>query len=288
MKNYLYLFVSLFIFTSCLPENEVEEIVARDFIVENEADIQKYIQNNNLSPEKSSSGLYYIIESQGTGDVPLPNADVQVKIITSYLEDGKIKEVSQNQNNLIQTFNIEAAIDGLKEGILLLNQGGKAQLIISNALGFQNIRFNNIPEGSVLIMDIELVSSDIKKKNEADILKYIQDNTLDAQKTSSGLYYVITKSINDGDKPNSNSNVTVAYKGFLLDGTVFDESPVEGISFGLNQVIPGWTEGIPLFKKGEEGILLIPSHLGYGNAGIGSIIKGGDVLVFDINLIRIN
>lgn len=129
---------------------------------------------------------------------------------------------------------------------------------------------------------------DFTTENEADIQKYIKDNNLDAKKTSSGLYYVITKSSDQGNKPLVNSNVTVDYKGFLLDGTIFDESPDSGVSFNLNQVILGWREGIPFFKEGEEGILLIPSHLGYGNTGIGNIIKGGDVLVFDINLISIN
>jgi FKBP-type peptidyl-prolyl cis-trans isomerase FkpA len=72
----------------------------------------------------------------------------------------------------------------------------------------------------------------------------------------------------------------------LLDGTVFDQS-TNGISFGLNQVILGWREGITYFKEGGKGILLIPSDLGYGDRGSGSI-PGGAALVFDINLIRIN
>ena len=128
--------------------------------------------------------------------------------------------------------------------------------------------------------------SNFEPQTEADIIKYIEDNNLNATKSSSGLYYVINREGN-GIRPKSTSNVTVAYKGYLLDGTVFDQSNDTGISFGLNQVIAGWTEGITYFKEGGEGVLLIPSNLGYGANGSGSI-PGGAVLVFDIKLIRVN
>ena len=128
--------------------------------------------------------------------------------------------------------------------------------------------------------------SNFEPQTEADIIKYIEDNNLNATKSSSGLYYVINNEGN-GTRPKSTSNVTVAYKGYLLDGTVFDQSNDTGISFGLNRVIAGWSEGITYFKEGGEGILLIPSDLGYGPNGSGSI-PGGAVLVFDIKLIRVN
>ena len=123
-------------------------------------------------------------------------------------------------------------------------------------------------------------------QTEADIIQYIEANDLNATRSNSGLYYVINDE-GTGTRPTSSSNVTVAYKGSLLDGAVFDQSDSNGISFGLNQVIKGWTEGITYFKEGGEGILLIPSNLGYGNNGQGSI-PGGAVLVFDIKLISVN
>lgn len=128
--------------------------------------------------------------------------------------------------------------------------------------------------------------TDFERQTEEDIIKYIEDNDLNANRTDSGLYYVIDKS-GSGTRPTSSSNVTVAYKGYFLDGSVFDQSDASGISFGLNQVISGWTEGIPLFKEGGEGILLVPSNLGYGDNGRSSI-PGGAVLLFDIKLIRVN
>ncbi|MGB1042787.1 MAG: FKBP-type peptidyl-prolyl cis-trans isomerase [Tenacibaculum sp.] len=122
-------------------------------------------------------------------------------------------------------------------------------------------------------------------QNEADIEKYIAENKLDAKKTSSGLYYVVNKA-GTGENPTSTSNVTVAYKGYYLDGKVFDQND-DGISFNLQQVIKGWTEGITYFKEGGEGILLIPSKLGYGSNNYRGI-PGGSVLIFDIKLLKVN
>lgn len=126
---------------------------------------------------------------------------------------------------------------------------------------------------------------DYKAQNEKEIVDYIAKNNLTARRSDSGLYY-ITNNSGTGVNPTSNSTVKVAYKGYFTDGSVFDESAAEGISFGLQQVIKGWTEGIPYFKEGGSGILLIPSHLGYGSNGSGPI-PGGSVIIFEVKLIKV-
>ncbi|WP_299525737.1 FKBP-type peptidyl-prolyl cis-trans isomerase [uncultured Lutibacter sp.] len=125
-----------------------------------------------------------------------------------------------------------------------------------------------------------------KIQTEEDILQYIEDHNLVAEKSNSGLYYVV-ETQGEGAKPNSNSNVTVNYKGYFLNGSVFDQSSAAGISINLQQVIAGWTEGITYFNEGGEGILLIPSQLGYGSKNYNGI-PGGSVLVFDIKLLKVN
>ncbi|QTE22187.1 FKBP-type peptidyl-prolyl cis-trans isomerase [Polaribacter cellanae] len=123
-------------------------------------------------------------------------------------------------------------------------------------------------------------------QTEADIIAYVKANNLNAKKTNSGLYYVINKE-GSGKRPQSSrSNVTVAYKGYFLDGKVFDENAA-GYKTDLNRVILGWTEGIQLFREGGEGVLIVPYQLGYGANGRGSV-PGGAVLVFDIKLISVN
>ena len=90
-----------------------------------------------------------------------------------------------------------------------------------------------------------------------------------------------------GNKPTLLDEVTVFYKGYLTSGEVFDLTGVEPATFPLGSVIEGWQEGIPYFKPGGSGILLIPSHLGYGSRGAGSI-PPNSVLIFDIELVRVN
>ena len=129
-------------------------------------------------------------------------------------------------------------------------------------------------------------SVDYVTKNDEEIQKYISDNSLNAEKNNSGLYFVIDN-LGSGAQPIATNNVTVAYKGYYTNGSVFDQSDAEGISFNLQQVIRGWTEGITYFKEGGSGMLLIPAHLGYGNNNYNGI-PGGSVLIFDINLISVN
>lgn len=116
------------------------------------------------------------------------------------------------------------------------------------------------------------------------ILQYISDHSLLATKASSGLYYVIDEQ-GTGASCHSSSDVKVAYKGYFTNGDVFDES-ASGITFNLQQVIEGWTLGIPYFKEGGSGKLLLPSALAYGKKGTSGIPENS-VLIFDIELIEV-
>jgi FKBP-type peptidyl-prolyl cis-trans isomerase FkpA len=124
---------------------------------------------------------------------------------------------------------------------------------------------------------------DYDKQNEQEIQDYIAKNNLNATRSNTGLYYVIETGGN-GEHPNSNSDVTVNYKGYYTNDKVFDEN--DNISFNLQQVISGWTEGITYFKVGGTGMLLVPSRLGYGYEDYRGI-PGGSVLIFDIDLLDV-
>jgi len=117
--------------------------------------------------------------------------------------------------------------------------------------------------------------------DEVTIQAYIADNNLTAQSTPEGVYYIVNVA-GSTEKPNSNSQVTVAYNGYLLNGTEFDSS--EEFITQLWQVIDGWTIGIPQFGRGGSGTLLIPSSLAYDcEAPVG--IPANSILAFDITLI---
>lgn len=104
--------------------------------------------------------------------------------------------------------------------------------------------------------------------------------------TASGLQYKVLTPGTGTEHPTGRSKVTVHYHGTLIDGSVFDSSVDRGqpITFGLNQVIPGWTEGVQLMVEGEKRRFFIPSRLAYGNRGAGSI-PAGATLIFDVELI---
>ena len=107
------------------------------------------------------------------------------------------------------------------------------------------------------------------------------------QSTASGLQYLHTTN-GTGAQPDNNDKVTVHYHGTLIDGTVFDSSVERGqpATFGLNQVIPGWTEGLQLMKEGGKTTFYIPSELAYGARATGKI-QAHSTLIFEVELIKV-
>lgn len=114
------------------------------------------------------------------------------------------------------------------------------------------------------------------------ILEYLDENNLTAKRHSSGLFYNITVE-GTGSRPQEYSTVEVKYKGYLLDGSVFDQGT--GV-FSLTSVIEGWQIGIPLMREGGSAVFYIPSHLGYGDNELDDI-PANSVLIFEVDLINI-
>lgn len=106
--------------------------------------------------------------------------------------------------------------------------------------------------------------------------------------TASGLQYEVV-TMGDGPKPKATDNVTVHYIGTLVDGTEFDSSVRRGqpVTFPLNGVIAGWTEGVQLMPVGSKFKFYIPGYLGYGPRGAGNLIGPNETLVFEVELLDI-
>ncbi len=121
-----------------------------------------------------------------------------------------------------------------------------------------------------------------KAKDIEKIQEYLTENNLDADSTSSGLHYIIQKE-GSGPSPTENSTVTVEYTGKLTNDKIFDEG-IE--TFSLKDLIPGWQEGLKLFKQGGKGMLLIPSELAYGEKKTNNI-PPNSVLIFEMDLIYV-
>lgn len=135
----------------------------------------------------------------------------------------------------------------------------------------------------------KISAEDIVFLQEAFEKWYVEQKNLGFLVTNSGLAYKITQ-LGQGKKPEAGKKVSVHYKGYLENGTIFDSSfernqPID-FTLGVGQVIKGWDEGIQLFPVGSKGTLKIPSELGYGKRGAGNMIPPDATLFFDIEVIN--
>ncbi|MBL7814644.1 MAG: FKBP-type peptidyl-prolyl cis-trans isomerase [Saprospiraceae bacterium] len=137
---------------------------------------------------------------------------------------------------------------------------------------------------------VAILSSSVACKKDVDedklITDYLTSKGLTAEKTTEGLYYIIeTQGTGSTNTPTPSNTVTMRYKGYLLDGTVFDQNQTTaGFTSPLYGLIKGWQIGVPKFKKGGKGKLFIPSSLAYGSSGSGTI-PGNTPIAFDIELV---
>ncbi len=165
----------------------------------------------------------------------------------------------------------------LLEGIIAQHQGKDTLMDMSEAGRVLNESQQNMNEQKF---------ADVKSKGAA----FLESNAKleGVTVTESGLQYsVITEA--DGAKPKATDTVTVHYRGTLLDGTEFDSSYSRGepATFALNQVIPGWTEGVQLMGIGNKFKFVIPYQLAYGERGAGNSIGPFETLIFEVELLEI-
>lgn len=128
--------------------------------------------------------------------------------------------------------------------------------------------------------------------NRAEAQEFLEENAQreDVMVTESGLQYRVIEE-GTGERPEATDEVEVHYRGTTVSGEEFDSSHSRGqtATFPLNQVIPGWTEGVQLMTVGSTYEFFVPSELGYGdNPPPGSIIPAGGVIIFEVELIGIN
>jgi len=230
--------------------------------------------------EKTASGLATKVLSPGSGkDKPKPTDKVTV-FYNGWQTDGHAFDSSVVRGKPSQ-FQVNRVIPGFSEGLQLMVVGEKRRLWIPEAIAYNGAA--DRPAG-MLVFDVELIAIDAAPEmpvTPPDVAAPPKD----AKRTFSGLYWKELKPGTGTVHPKSSSKVTVHYSGWTTDGKLFDSSVAKGqsIAFPLDQVIPGWTEGVQLMVEGQKCRFWIPEELAYkGQAGAP---KG--MLVFDVELISI-
>ncbi len=273
MKYFISLML-LVTFFSCNKDDSTNSLN------QTEADIIQYVENNNLNAQNTNSGVHYIIEEQGTGKKATRDGYVTLTY-KGYLLDGTVFDLSKEEG---VTLDLLAVIPGFAEGITYFNEGGKGKILIPPSLAYGNSGASNIiPGGAVVIFDIE-VKSVFNAQTEDDILEYLLNNNLQAERTDTGVYYIV-ETLGEGDEITENSSVTVKYTATLTTGIEFDKSSDTGSNFNLQNVIPGFAEGISLFKKGGKGKLIIPPNLAYGSNGVVNVVPRNAIVIFDFEIL---
>ncbi len=145
---------------------------------------------------------------------------------------------------------------------------------------------------SMLVQEYMQAASEARtSKAKEEGTKFLANNkTAEGVKTTeSGLQYKVITS-GKGKVPTAESSVVVHYTGKLVDGTVFDSSVERGepATLNANEVIPGWTEALQLMHEGDKWILYIPSELGWGEQGAGEQIPPNSVVIFEVELVKVN
>ena len=238
--------------------------------------------------KSSDSGLAWKVLQEGTGDSHPKEWDIVTVNYTGWTTDGRMFDSSTKRGKPAE-FPLNRVIKGWTEGVQMMVAGEKRRFWIPGALAYGEPKPNDPhaamgPPRGTLVFDVELISFKEAPK-PPDTPKDVAKIPKNAKKTDSGIGSRVLKKGTGKKHPSATSTVTVHYSGWTTDGKMFDSSIVRGTpaTIGLNQVIPGWTEGLQLMVVGEKRRIWIPEELAYqGRPG-----RPQGMLVFDVELLEI-
>jgi FKBP-type peptidyl-prolyl cis-trans isomerase len=233
---------------------------------------------------KTASGLSSKVLKEGSGSQKPAAADTVTVHYSGWTTDGKLFDSSVRRGQPT-SFPLNAVIKGWTEGLQLMVEGEKRRFWIPANLAYGENPGGGRP-GGLLVFDVELLGIKAAPKPPAtpeDVAKAPDD----AEKTASGIASRVLTKGTGTTHPKASDQVRVHYSGWTTDGKLFDSSVLrdESIVFPLNQVIPGWTEGVQLMVEGEKRRLWIPGKLAYGDNPPPGAPAG--TLVFDVELLQI-
>lgn len=187
-----------------------------------------------------------------------------------------VAQMKQSQEQLIGPISAEKVIEGFNDGVNGASALDRAQ--IEKVLKDLDAKIQE-----KIAQEQKISAEDNLKAGEAFLAANSKKDGVVT--TSSGLQYKVVKQ-GEGETAKKGDKITVTYKGTTIDGVTFDESK-KPIEFPLENMIEGWIEGLQLMNEGSEYILYIPSKLAYGENGASQVVKPNSVLIFDVQLLKI-
>lgn len=242
------------------------------------------VQAPPADAQKTASGLASKVLQAGKGDHKPAAADTVTVHYSGWTTDGKLFDSSVKRGQPT-SFPLNGVIKGWTEGLQLMVEGEKRRFWIPANLAYGENPGGGRP-GGLLVFDVELLSIKQAPKPPA-VPEDVAAAPASAEKTASGIASRVLTKGTGTDHPKATDQVKVHYSGWTTDGKMFDSSVMRGesIVFPLNQVIPGWTEGVQLMVVGEKRRLWIPGKLAYGDTAPPGAPAG--TLVFDVELLEI-
>ena len=234
---------------------------------------------------KTASGLAWRVLSKGQGTARPGPHDKVIVTFTAWTPEGEVID-SSIPDGEPRTLSMDDVIKGLSEGLGSMAKGEKRRLWIPAALATTG-RLRRHGAAGPSVFDVELLDF-VKMPDPMPVPDDVDAPPVDAKRTPSGLAYKFLKHGKGKAHPTASSTVEVHYSGWTPDGKLFDSSVRRGkpISFPLDGVIKGWTEGVQLMVVGDRTRFWIPSALAYGDTPERPGTPAGP-LVFDIELVSI-
>lgn len=303
----LGVFSGLLLFTGCKDDTEEKQRSQEQRFFE------LYVSSRYPDVDPQPNGLFYIEHKEGSGS--FPDSDDWLKlnyvfylipgneIIETYIENVAVDNDLYEEGVLYGPYKMQngTRVEGITEGLMMMREGGQATLFFTSDLGYGAEGKGRVSPYQSLKYEVELleVIKDIenyeKNRMEAYVDTLAGADTIHDPATDAVMYYVIDEP-GEGYSIEDDTVVEIAYKGYLIDGRVFDEKDADdpyNFTVGEGEVIMGWDFGVRRFTEGAKGRMIIPYQLGYSDYGGTNqsgltTIPPYETLVFDIEVVATN
>jgi FKBP-type peptidyl-prolyl cis-trans isomerase len=256
------------------------------------ATIDDYLAKNGINAIKDTTGVRYVINSVGSGEVPSATSIIYVSIKETVMSTGKVYRDFKDQYGRGQLGDPNSVFPAFQIVLPKVKKGSDVTIYSPSgyAYGGSSSSDGNLPANANIIFNVKLLDEPTQFKIDTTAIQaYITTKGITGvTKDPSGLRYVIT-SLGTGAKPLLSSRITFSYVGKLLKTeAIFDQS-ASTASAPLNSLIQGFQIGMQQLPTGSKALFYIPSALGYGPTGDSrGVIPSNSNLIFEVELVSVN